>query len=284
MAQAGPASAPQAVHQFPLPPRQYYAHDSPLPATESPPSAPCPDESYAMFGRMYATTDRLPSLQECGRVRLYDDSPNVRASSELRRLNKLLLSLFRTLLVTLSTPTPASPHGSPPQHAVLVANIENVFINMHHLLNTLRPAQAVRDLRLLLEHQTEGRRAAARKLKEAMHVADDAIVDATAALGKGLSSQGQKSRNAKEVRAVEIIQGYLDSPREDEGSMQGVQERDDVLPQWYKPQKLPASPNFGIPRPPTPVAAATAKLEKLASSSDNVTLANIEQIIADQNL
>lgn len=163
------ANEPQVVSQFPLPPRQYIVpfaqHDAAPPA---PPPPPQPESSYAMFGRVYATTDRLPGLAEAGRVCLYDDAAP--PTAELRRLNGRLLALFYALLATLATPGAG--------HAPVVSRIEDVLINMHHLLNTLRPAQAAADLGGILGEQEEKRRAAAVQLAEASKLAEEEIAGA----------------------------------------------------------------------------------------------------------
>jgi hypothetical protein len=172
MAQPTFPNAVQTVSQFPEPPVSLYSALERDGATAPvPPAPPGAEESYEMFGRTYSTTDRLPSLPESGRPCLYDETKPV--SEELRRLNHALLSLFSSLVATLST-----PGGEPGD---IVGRIEDIFINMHHLLNMMRPAQAVQDIRRLLSRQAESRRKAAQKMNKAITVADDLI--ANAALG-----------------------------------------------------------------------------------------------------
>jgi hypothetical protein len=177
MADPGASNAPQAVSKFPDPPRALYAmltSDGAEPA--APPEPPGAEESFNMFGRTYSTSDRLPSLPESGRACLYDETRPV--SEELRRLNRTLLTLFSSLVATLST-----AGGEPGD---IVGRIEDVFINMHHLLNVMRPAQAIRDIRRLLHHQAESRRRVARDLNLAMNRAEKAIADAAANLRDSL--------------------------------------------------------------------------------------------------
>jgi MED7 protein len=173
MAQPTFPNAVQTVSQFPEPPVSlYFASERDGVTTPVPPAPPGAEESYEMFGRTYSTTDRLPSLPESGRPCLYDETKPV--SEELRRLNHALLSLFSSLVATLST-----PGGEPGD---IVGRIEDIFINLHHLLNIMRPAQAVQDIRRLLSRQAESRRKAAQKLNEAITAADDLIANAAVAL------------------------------------------------------------------------------------------------------
>lgn len=187
----------QVVSQFPLPPRQYitpFAQQDAAPP--APPAPPHPDSSYAMFGRVYSTTDRLPTLTEAGRVCLYDET--LPPTDELLRLNSRLLSLFYSLLATLATP--AAPH------APVVARIEDVMINMHHLLNTLRPAQAAVDLTSILCEQEEKRAATAAELAEASKQAENEIATAARLLEPLAGGAGEE--DAALAEALKIIDAH----------------------------------------------------------------------------
>lgn len=185
------ANKSEAVSQFPLPPTGLFAPENGDAVEPVPPAPPGPDDSYAMFGRVYAVSDRLPSLQEAGRVCLYD--PSAPPPAELRRLSKILIALFSALVSNLSG------HATDP--ARLVARIEDVFVNMQHLLNTLRPGQACHDIRELLERQREQRSAASQALEDAHAVAMRSIQNAS----ESLSSVCPMTRSAAEERAVAEI-------------------------------------------------------------------------------
>jgi hypothetical protein len=244
-----------------------------------------------MFGRVYATSDRLPSLQECGRARLYDDAPGVRTSTELRRLNTLVLGLFRDLLGALSTPAVT---GAPPPHCALISRIEDVFINMHHLLNTLRPVQAARDLRMLVERQTQGRLAATRALLDSANAADDAIASASDALIQGKPAelrdrdvQEQKLHTASEARAVAVINEQLKLAKEFQVGSKNISSKSGPIVSWYHPQlKTPSAVVIDVPQPPpTPTrAASTAAVPKFDTLFDDATLDHVQRIVNDQAL
>lgn len=205
MAQAGGDA--QVVSQFPHPPRHYYASlgnsESPLPA---PPPPPGENASYQMFGRVYTTTDKLPTLQESGRPILYsEDEP---PTAELLRLNDRLLSLFHILLVTLSSA------GAP--HENVVARIEDVLINMQHLLNTLRPAQAARDLRCLLDSQAAARLDTARTLGDTAKTAEESVGEVSEMLAKSAAgAQKEDEAAAANVRAaLAVAEAHLKRDKE----------------------------------------------------------------------
>lgn len=174
-----------------------------------------------MFGRVYSTTDRLPTLTEAGRVCLYDDA--LPPTQELRRLNSRLLALFYSLLATLATP--AAPH------APVVARIEDVLINMHHLLNTLRPAQAAVDLASILREQEKTRKATTVQLTEASQQAMNEIANAATLLGPRTGEPDEEDVALAE--AVKIIGVHL---RRDKSSV-GPCTEGTVIPdsprKWY---------------------------------------------------
>lgn len=127
---------------------------------------------------MYTTEDRTPSLEESGRKRLYDaDAP---PCTELRRLNKDLLSLFTRLVKDLCEPLPPDVPEQP--HIAHVQAIEDTMVNMQHLVNLMRPAQAALDLKTILNRQTAARREMTEKLKESVKKSWDLIGEAAAKL------------------------------------------------------------------------------------------------------
>lgn len=127
-----------------------------------------------MFGRVYTTDDALPTLEQAGRKRLYD--PTSAPCHELRKMNKNLLQLFLNLLDQLCDPLTQDSPSDP--HKQIIDQIEDTFINMQHLINTMRPAQAAMDLKALLDKQTASRKQMTEKLKDSVKTAWDLIADA----------------------------------------------------------------------------------------------------------
>lgn len=171
-------NAAKVVSQYPLPPKRYY--ESGALRTNGPPLAPTANDSYSMFGRVYTTDDALPSLEESGRVRLYD--ADKRPCEELARLNKELLALFMKLVRSLCEPLP--PDSPPQPHKEIIQAVEDTFVNMQHLINVMRPAQAAMDLKTLLDRQTATRKDMAEKLNDSVKRAWDLIGDAAEKLSQ----------------------------------------------------------------------------------------------------
>jgi len=153
---------PQIVSTFPPPPLFYTLYESNVSTPEGqvelqtliggspPPPPPIPIEgTYNMFGRMYTTEDFLPSLESEGRIQLYSKE-RIDHIAELKRLMRLLLSKFLALLDSLV--------NQPEQQGQKIEEIELIFINLHHLINSFRPHQARQTLISQLEDQISKRK------------------------------------------------------------------------------------------------------------------------------
>lgn len=181
-------NAPKAVSQYPLPPAKYYRAGAA--ALSAPPAPPGENESYNMFGTLYTTNDRQPTLEESGRKRLYDT--NAPPLAEVRRLNKELLQLFRKHVVALCQPL--QPDSPPQPHQELVQAIEDSLVNMHYLINQMRPVQAAMDIKTLLDRQTAARKDMADKLKDSVKQAWDLIGEAAEKLAEPSVELSEQTR------------------------------------------------------------------------------------------
>ncbi len=132
---------------YPLPPSRYYGSTTP----PRPPTS-----TYSLFGQVYSVHDTAPSLTAHGRPVLY--SSDETAQVALRRLNRRLLSLFVACVRSLSDVDSNDTNE-------LVTGIEHVLVNMHHIVNLLRPTYARADVLAILKRQTETRRKAAAQLR-----------------------------------------------------------------------------------------------------------------------
>uniref|UniRef100_A0A7S3E8B0 Mediator of RNA polymerase II transcription subunit 7 n=2 Tax=Rhodosorus marinus TaxID=101924 RepID=A0A7S3E8B0_9RHOD len=170
------------VSQWPAPPAMFFRDGV---ADKVPPKAPAQGGTYSMFGDVYTTEDKLPSLEESGRKVLYDPKEKYalptnlqrsgwertnqdysnrflhRRTVELRKLNKMLLNKFLKLVQSLCS----NPNTE--AYRTEVEEIENVLINMHHLANTLRTDQAHQTVKRQIERQTELRSKALSDLDKA---------------------------------------------------------------------------------------------------------------------
>ncbi|KAJ4458178.1 putative MED7 protein [Paratrimastix pyriformis] len=173
---------------FPLPPPWYKLYDSEK-SPYTPP--PLPQETYVSFGKTLVAHPVQQSFSDFHRQQLFaSDAPKDRAT-ELKRLNKMLLATSLELIQAMilsnpeqtnasdipAAPTPVVPQPvgaapiptsipgpSPPspgsplaqQEALCTSLVERVgliLLNMHHLINLFRPAEARRGLVDLMEVQ-----------------------------------------------------------------------------------------------------------------------------------
>jgi len=140
-----------AVTTFPLPPVRYYG-------SKVPPAPPVSGEAYNLFGETYSVAAVTPTLAESKRPVLYNE--NGAPAKELRKLNRRLLELFVSLTRRIGDLEPAESQA-------IVQAIEDVMINMQHIINVLRPTRARQDIRDLLERQTALRKKQTKDLQEA---------------------------------------------------------------------------------------------------------------------
>jgi mediator of RNA polymerase II transcription subunit 7 len=84
----------------------------------------------------------------------------------LKKLCFAILTNYLDLLqiVSRSTLTPSSDSGSTTLREQKLYEIELLFINIHHLINELRPHQARETLRVILEEQKQQREKTSEKL------------------------------------------------------------------------------------------------------------------------
>eukprot|EP00741_Cyanophora_paradoxa_P020088 tig00021234_g19389.t1 len=126
--------------------------DKPAKRKRIPPPPPKPPEgTYVMFGESYSTDEALPSLQDQGREQLYPQGDDIDKRAELKKLNRSLLVNMLQLLDVLIT--------SPSQFRTKIQDIELLFVNMHHLVNSFRPHQAREMLIASMRDQIERKRA-----------------------------------------------------------------------------------------------------------------------------
>jgi len=160
------------VSSFPLPPPFYtlYARttdnlDQMVPGDVEetmfePPEPPNPVEgTYTMFGKVYFTDGRFPSLEEEGRVQLYPKESTDHIY-ELKKLNQSLVSKFLELINFLI--------HNPEEYKTKVEEIELMMVNMHHLVNLYRPNQARQTLISMMDDQIARRQSTVDTLDESV--------------------------------------------------------------------------------------------------------------------
>ena len=197
-----------AADVFPPPPSWFRAvqvHATPL-------HPPVPvDSELSIYGvaRTVSDTEVMPLPLEHQQY-----SEDVPPCTELRRLNALLLSTFGRLVPALADAQPVADGGA--------AEIRELFLNLEHLLNSLRAQQAREELIGLFEAQSalkkqlleDLQRAGARALSAAVPRAEALECDAAqreaaaAALG-GPTSLAAEDDNAASAAGTGVSLEHL---------------------------------------------------------------------------
>lgn len=152
----------RAMDAWPPPPPFWKLHAAD--STHAPPAPPrVPDgaeEALLMYGARYSTSLSLPTLRDAGMPQLFDASTSV---ADFRRLNESLLVHYVDLVRGM--------RRGDNQDARLEA-MEKVFVNMHFLINSRRPAQAEAALAATISAQVARQREWTRQLEEACDEAE----------------------------------------------------------------------------------------------------------------
>jgi mediator of RNA polymerase II transcription subunit 7 len=149
----GPASQqngePVQVSSMPPPPMQYIKHytDDNVRRGIAPAPPPPITDSYTMFGNVFTAEDCIvASLESQGIRRLYS-AKDVDRKRELRKLNHSVLVNFLDLLDFVIK------YPDSEKRVEKIADLNLLFIHMHHLINEFRPHQARETLRVMLHVQ-----------------------------------------------------------------------------------------------------------------------------------
>ncbi|KPV71948.1 uncharacterized protein RHOBADRAFT_331, partial [Rhodotorula graminis WP1] len=119
------------------------------------------DGSYAVFGETWPIDEKLPTLQDMGHTRFTWPTPRTDRKTSLQSLLRTLLISYTQLLDALLTPPPSLAHPQPPRSDIerLTEHMQLVAVNMHYLVNELRPVQARETLKAMMRAQIDLRRA-----------------------------------------------------------------------------------------------------------------------------
>ena len=131
-----------------------------------PPPPPVVEGEYDMFGVRYSTEPVVATLQSCGVQQLTD---GVSAREDLRKL-------LRSLLVHYADLVQGIVNGEHGQTEARLSAIETIFLNMHFIINSHRPQQAVETVAAMLRLEIERQRRLAAELEAACDAAE-ALLD-----------------------------------------------------------------------------------------------------------
>ncbi|KAI0107706.1 MED7-domain-containing protein [Hypoxylon sp. NC0597] len=135
-----------------------------------PPSEPA-DGVWRVFGDTYRLNDELPRLEESNIRRLFPnpeerdrDGKHFDRALILKRLAKSLLLNFLELVGLLAINPQAAEEKT--------ADIRDLFINFHHLINEYRPHQARESLISMMQAQLDRTRAETNAIRDAKDKAE----------------------------------------------------------------------------------------------------------------
>jgi len=155
--------AAEGVCPFPLPPAQYYKlyTDENVENKTAPEPPPPLNGSYSMFGASFETNESIiRPLELQGITQLYSTQGRFDRIKELKKLNHSIVINFLELLdILIKSP-------SSPKREEKLEDLNLLFINIHHLINELRPHQARETLRVMMERQKQQRLETADKLNK----------------------------------------------------------------------------------------------------------------------
>lgn len=128
-----------------------------------PPAPPRPIEGqYEMFGASYSTKFVSPSLEESGVQRL-TTSDGADAVSDLRKQMRTALCLYVDLVLGMS-------QGEPQDERLAV--LEKVFLNMHFIVNSHRPQQAMDAFLAMMKQGVAERKRMSKEIDDACKEAE----------------------------------------------------------------------------------------------------------------
>ncbi|TKA51781.1 hypothetical protein B0A53_05467 [Rhodotorula sp. CCFEE 5036] len=146
---------------FPAPPAFYHRYTDAEANLAPPPNVDwiVQDGSYTVFGETWPVEETTPTLHEMGVPEMFD--PNEDRKLSLQSLLRTLILTYTQLLDALLTPPPSLAHPEPtlptdPER--LTEHMRLICINMHYLVNELRPVQARETLKAMMQSQIDLRR------------------------------------------------------------------------------------------------------------------------------
>ncbi|KAK4048504.1 hypothetical protein OIV83_004672 [Microbotryomycetes sp. JL201] len=166
--------------------------------------------SYSVFGETWPVEEQLPSLAHMGVREMFDKGQD--RSQSLSTLLRAMLVTYTQLVSSLLQPPPsleateqymAQNQGQEPQtdSERLVEHIRLISVNMHHLVNELRPVQARETLKSMMRQQIERRRAKTAAINQRCAELYDIL---TGLRGQNEPQKSQAARSTAEIHKQDL--------------------------------------------------------------------------------
>ncbi|CAH0479230.1 unnamed protein product [Peronospora belbahrii] len=160
---------PEIVAEFPAPPNYFVLYTEGVEYGPEPPQPMKP--MYHMFGSPYSTQDVVPDLLQPGK-KLYasegnNENVSVDYKAQMKKINHSLLANFVELVDILIK--------KPSMFNEKLDEVEQLFLNMHNLINAFRPHQARETVIQMLKTQIQERRNAVRDIRRTIDESRQAV-------------------------------------------------------------------------------------------------------------
>ena len=194
---------PVVSSAFPDPPSKYialYTDENVANGTAPEPPKPIVDGSYTCFGQTIVNEESIiRPLESQGIRRLYPRDFDHK--KELKKMNHSILVNFLDLIdILVKCPDTARRDDK-------IADVQMLFVQMHHLINELRPHQARETIRSLLHNQKRSRLETTIKMKAHIEKVIVAINDYLSMIPDDMiESKNKFDRDIERLRNLQLVE------------------------------------------------------------------------------
>lgn len=212
---------PVTSSAFPDPPSKYialYTDENVANGTAPEPPKPILDGTYSCFGQAIVNDESIiRPLESQGIRRLYPRDFDHK--KELKKMNHSILVNFLDLIDILVKCPDTSRRDDK------IADIQMLFVQMHHLINELRPHQARETIRCLLIGQKRSRLETTIKMKAHIEKVIDAINNYLSMIPDDMiESKNKFDRDIDRLRMLKLVE-----KEENEEEMNELIELDSIM-------------------------------------------------------
>ena len=218
------SQAPSIISAFPDPPSQFvnlFSDDNLAKGFSPDPPKPIAEGNYSMFGTVITCDDSIiRPLEAQGIRRLYPRDFDHK--KELKKMNHSILVNFLDLL-DIMVKCPETP-----KREEKCSDINMLFIQMHHLINELRPHQARETVRVTLQYQRRERLLTAVRMNQQIEKVTETIANHLTLIPDSLFElKANIEEDVERLRQLCLSEELEEVP--DEGSINEMVELDCIM-------------------------------------------------------